>query len=99
MTKLETWLKSQREILAAATKGPWHTKSEGTNIYCKGDPIMHFSHVYVKDQEFIAQVRTEHGRAIKLIEHYRNSLELLKQFDEVRSNCILALAYFPEVDT
>lgn len=123
MTKTETWLKSQREILAAATKGPWEPclgsgNDECTAIHFEGNkenpyglfvcdlvPDWALDEKYKKDleykpanMEFIAQVRTEHARALLIIEKLREALEVVDKYgDEIPEGYVReVLNYFPE---
>ncbi len=108
-----TWLKQQKELLAAATPGKWEmaiveSVENWFKIYDENmDEIfsgLTWSNMngpiaiqQNKDFQFISEVRTEHERALKIIEKYREALESLDgMFLEDHDKVEQALAYFPE---
>ncbi len=103
---IKDWLKHQRQLLAAATPGPW--KYEGRLSPYISDhkvrPLMDEPFMmkvsidqYSRNLGFIASVRTEHERALMIIEKYREVFEGLA--DSRGTASVIAeeaLAYFPE---
>ena len=72
MTKLDEWLKNEREMLEKFKHGP---------VKIINEPDM-FS-VQYEDERLINHVRTSHEQALKLIESFSEGLkELKKLFDE-----------------
>lgn len=94
---IEEWIKKQKEILAAATPGPWVEKrwndagliqelndSTGWKKDYPGSYIASiggWGYVRHKNSQFIASVRTDHEIALKLIENYREALEFYENMD------------------
>lgn len=83
--KITEWLEAQHKLLDGATPGPWfvigsfnaHGISEGTHV----SPLDEDGNTWrdeewknSQDNNFIASVRTEHERALKIIEKMREVL-------------------------
>lgn len=105
--KITEWLEAQKKLLAAATPGPWKWRTvqhyEQTLQICEGkEPFLEtLNGISSSNRKFIASVRTEHERALKLIEKMREALDKIanpgtQSLYECRSVSRQALTYFPE---
>lgn len=109
------WLEQQRKLLEAATKGPqgkYRSSSNKYTIKAEDDYVAEcYDGEFECNSDFIASVRTEHERALMIIEKYRGAIEDIlsgEPTDENGEYSIInqsqflraqeALAYFPEMD-
>lgn len=114
--KITEWLEAQHKLLDAATPGPWLSTYIGFGDWDIGPaemPAFSMNIAHSEDEtgkhnvSFIASVRTEHERALKIIEKMREALEKIAPEPgvEVAGAGVIrchekwasqALAYFPE---
>lgn len=111
MQKITEWLEAQKKLLNAATPGPWSERvspvwvtndglfTQSNGPLCSEKPNEPIHEQASKDAKFIASVRTEHERALKIIEKMLEALDkscYTKNEEKCDCACCRALAYFPE---